>query len=65
MVDTSRLRTSQSSKNLKEVIQAIKKQQCKGPEITVAYSRISRGQDARVRRREVKDEVGKELDFMF
>lgn len=65
MVDTSRLRTSQSSKDLKEVIQAIRKQQCKGPEVTVACSRISRGQEARARRREVKDEVGKELDFRF
>lgn len=51
----------------RRVIQAKEKkqhtQQCKGPEVTVPCFRISRGQDAGVRKKKVKDEVGKESDL--
>ena len=38
-------------------------QQCKGPEVTIPRFRISRGQDARVKKKKVKDEVGKISDL--
>ena len=62
-----KLRTSQESKDLKEESSGQKKkrktQQCKGPEVTIPCFRISRGQNARVRKKKVKDEVGKESDL--
>lgn len=63
-----RLRTSQASKDLKEEQSGQKKkkrktQQCKGPEVTIPCFRISRGQDAGVRKKKVKDEVGKESEL--